>query len=170
MWQQLELASELESDLQDSAVCGRKWLFYLNAGKTQLLSFDLSNDTGLTNVKMDGCVLEFFCFCLFFCSFKMLRLTFSSKFDWGSYIISFDKTTSKKIGALIRSISFFLLRLFCISVNLPYHHTWNTVVMSGLLLLVATWNCWISYKNGYARLLVLHLLPLLNPCSQSKCS
>ena len=32
-----------------------------------------------------------------------------------------------------------------------------------LVLLVATWNCWISYKNRYAGLLVLHLLPLLNP-------
>ena len=27
--------------------------------------------------------------------------------------------------------------------------------MSGLVLLVATWNCWISYKNGYVGLLVL---------------
>ena len=35
--------------------------------------------------------------------------------------------------------------------------------MSGLVLLVATWNCWISYRNGYVGLLVLHLLPLLNP-------
>ena len=44
-----------------------------------------------------------------------------------------------------------------------YSHAWNTVAMSGLVLLVATWNCWISYKNGYVRLLVLHLLTLLNP-------
>ena len=36
----------------------------------------------------------------------MLGLTFSSKFDWGSYIISIAKTTSKKIGALIRSMTF----------------------------------------------------------------
>ena len=28
--------------------------------------------------------------------------------------------------------------------------------MSGLVLLIANWNCWISYKNGYAGLLVLH--------------
>ena len=35
--------------------------------------------------------------------------------------------------------------------------------MSGLVLLVTTWNCWITYKNGYAGLLVLHFLPLLNP-------
>ena len=58
--------------------------------------------------------------------------------------------------------SFFLLRLLCISRNQPCNQVWNTVVMSGLVLLVATWNCWISYKNSYAGLLVLHLLPLLN--------
>ena len=34
----------------------------------------------------------------------MLRLTFSSKLDWGSYIISIVKTASKKIGALICSV------------------------------------------------------------------
>ena len=36
----------------------------------------------------------------------MLGLTFSSKLDWGSYIISTAKTASKKIGALIRSMKF----------------------------------------------------------------
>ena len=60
--------------------------------------------------------------------------------------------------------NFFLLRLLCISINLPYGRVWNTIITSRLVLLVATWNCcWISYKNGYARLLVLHLLLLLNP-------
>ena len=49
---------------------------------------------------MDGSVLEGKS------SFKMLGLTFSSKLDWGSYIISIAKTASKKIGALIRSIKF----------------------------------------------------------------
>ena len=39
-------------------------------------------------------------------SFKMLGLTFSSKLDWGSYIISIAKTATKKIGALIRSMKF----------------------------------------------------------------
>ena len=38
---------------------------------------------------------------------KMLGLTFPSKLDWGSYIVSISKTTSKKIGALIRSMKFF---------------------------------------------------------------
>ena len=49
---------------------------------------------------MDGSVLEEKS------SFKMLGLTFSSKLDWGSYIISITKTASKKIGALIHSVKF----------------------------------------------------------------
>ena len=36
----------------------------------------------------------------------MLALTFSSKLNWGSCIISIAKTASKKIGALIRSMKF----------------------------------------------------------------
>ena len=36
----------------------------------------------------------------------MLGLIFSSKLDWGSYMISIAKTASKKIGALIRSMKF----------------------------------------------------------------
>ena len=59
-----------------------------------------SDHTGAINVKMDGSFLEENA------SFKMLRLTFSSKLDWGSHIISIAKTASKKIGALIRSIKF----------------------------------------------------------------
>ena len=39
-------------------------------------------------------------------SFKILRLTFSSKLDWGSYIASIAKTACKKIGALILSMKF----------------------------------------------------------------
>ena len=36
----------------------------------------------------------------------MLGLSFSSKLDWGSYIISIARTASKKIGALIGSVRF----------------------------------------------------------------
>ena len=36
----------------------------------------------------------------------MLGLTFSSKLDWGSYIISIAETASKEIGALICSMKF----------------------------------------------------------------
>ena len=79
---------------------GRKWFVGFNAGKTQLVSLDRSSNTGAIDVKMDGSVLEEKS------SFKMLGLTFSSKLDWGSYIISIAKTASKKIGALIRSMKF----------------------------------------------------------------
>ena len=58
LWQQLELASELKSDLRDTADWGRKWLVDFNAGKTQLVSFDRSKNTGAIDVKMDGSVLE----------------------------------------------------------------------------------------------------------------
>ena len=40
LWQQLELASELESDLRDTVDWGKKGLVDFNGGKTQLVSFD----------------------------------------------------------------------------------------------------------------------------------
>ena len=46
LWQQLELASEVESDLRDMVDWGKKWLVDFNAGKTQLVSFDQSNNNG----------------------------------------------------------------------------------------------------------------------------
>ena len=83
-------------------------------------------------------------------SFKMLGLTFSSKLDQGSYIISIAKTASKKIEALIRSMKFLspevVLHLFksTICPCMEYCcHVW-------LVPLVAPWNCWTSYKNQYA--------------------
>ena len=79
---------------------GRKLLVDFSAGKTQSVLFDWSNNTGAIDVKMDGSVLEENS------SFKILELTFSSKLDWGFYIISIVKTASKKIGALICSVKF----------------------------------------------------------------
>ena len=58
LWQQLGLASELESDLRDTMDWGRKWIVDFNAGKTQLVLFDWSNDTGAIHVKIDGPVVE----------------------------------------------------------------------------------------------------------------
>ena len=82
LWQQLELASELESDLRDTVDWGRKWLVDFNAGKTQLFLLDVSQNTGAIDVKIDESVFEEKA------SFKMLGLTFSSKLNWGSYILS----------------------------------------------------------------------------------
>ena len=100
LWQQLELASEFKYDLRDTVDWGRKWLIDFNAGKTQLVLCDRSNNTGTTDVKMNGSVLDKKS------SFKMLGLTFFSQLDWGSCIISIAKTVSKKIGALICSMKF----------------------------------------------------------------
>ena len=58
LWQQLELASELESDLWDTVDLGTKWLVDFSAGKTQVVSFDWSSNNGSIDVKMDGSVLE----------------------------------------------------------------------------------------------------------------
>ena len=99
LWEQLELASDLESGLRDTVDWGKKWVVDFNAGKTQLVSFDQSNNSSI-DVKMGGSILEEKS------SFKMLGLTFSSKLDWGSYIISIVKTASKKTGALIHSMKF----------------------------------------------------------------
>ena len=52
------MASELESDLQDTVDCGKKWFVDFNAGKTQLVQFDQSNNTGSIYMKMDGSFLE----------------------------------------------------------------------------------------------------------------
>ena len=93
LWQQIEMASELESDLRDMVDWGKKWLADFNAGKTQLVLFDWSNNNGCIDMKMGGSILEEKSF------FKMLGLTLSSKLDWGSYIIPISKTASKKIGA-----------------------------------------------------------------------
>ena len=94
LWQQLELASELESSLGDTMDGSRNWLFDFNAGKIQLVSFDRSNNTGAIYVKVDGSVLEEKS------SFKMLGLTYSSKLNWGYYIISIAKSASKKMSCL----------------------------------------------------------------------
>ena len=40
LWQQLELACEVEFYLQDTLDWERKWLADFNVGKTQLVSFD----------------------------------------------------------------------------------------------------------------------------------
>ena len=58
LWQQLEFASELESDLQDTVDWGRKWLVDSNAEKIQLDLSDQSNKTGAIDLKMNGYVLE----------------------------------------------------------------------------------------------------------------
>ena len=130
----------------------KKWFVDFNAGKTQLVSFDQSNNNGSIDVKMDGSVLEKKS------SFKMLGLTFSSRLDLGSYNISVAKNDSNKIGALIRSMKF-------LSPQVPLYLYKSTICPC------MEYCCYVwlvppvartSYKNGYAALLALHLLLLWN--------
>ena len=64
--------------------CGldRKLLAKFNVRKTQFVSFGQSNSICAIGVKMNGFVHEEIL------SFEMLGLSFSSKLDWTSYVIS----------------------------------------------------------------------------------
>ena len=106
---------------------------------------------------MDGSVLEEKT------SFKMLGLIFSSKLDWGSYIVSIAKTASKKIGALIRSMKFLssevALYLYKSTIQpcIEYCcHVWARAPSCYLELLD-------KLQKRICRTVGLHLLPLLNP-------
>ena len=66
----------------------------------------------------------------------MLGSTFSSKLISGFRIICLQESKSLDLFYEV-----FFLMLFCISINLPYGHAWYTFAMSGLVLLVGTWNC-----------------------------
>ena len=121
---------------------GRKWLVDLNAGKAQLVLFDWS----ITLV-----LLIWKCVGLFLWKNHLLRCWgWLSLLNWiGTLTLSLLlKLPPRKLEPWFVLLSFFLLRVLCISINLcdqiyvnPYDHVWNTVVMLGLVLLFATWNC-----------------------------
>ena len=105
--------------------------------------FDQSNNTDAIDMKIDESALEEKS------SFNMLALSFSSKLYWAlliwildhflnfssllNYIISVDKTASKKIGALICSMKFFSPEVALHLLNLPYSLAQNTAAVSGLV-------------------------------------
>ena len=49
-WRQFELASDLQSDLRETVDWGKTWLVDFNAGETQLVLFDWSNNNGSNRV------------------------------------------------------------------------------------------------------------------------
>ena len=57
-----------------------------------MVSFHQSNNSDSIDLRMEVTVLEEKS------SFKMLRLTFSSKLNWGTYIVFIAKNASQKIG------------------------------------------------------------------------
>ena len=87
--------------------------------------------TGAIDVKMDGSILEEKL------SFKVLHLTL----DWIGVLTlsSLLKLPPRKLEPRFDEVFHFEVAM--ISINPPCGHAWNTVVVSGLVLLVATWNC-----------------------------
>ena len=118
LWQWLELISELESHLQDSMVWVRKWLVDFNAEKINWVCL-----TGLIRLVV---LLIWKLVVLFLRKNNLLRC-------WGWLNLL------NWIGA--HTLWSFFLRLLCISINLPYSHAWDNVVMFRLVVLVASWNC-----------------------------
>ena len=107
----------LNFNLQDTMDQGRKWVFDINARKIHLFT-DLATLL-LLMWKWIG---------LFLRKNHLLRC-----WGWLSQLLKFPPRKLEPWSG--------------ISINLPYAHAWNTVVMLGLVLLAATWNCWINYKN-----------------------
>ena len=91
--------------LRDTVEWGCRWLVSFNAGKTELFFFYLATNSGVITIKIGEALLEEKS------PFQLLSLLFTSKLDWGSYIFSFAKADSKKIGALLCSMKFLSLEL-----------------------------------------------------------
>ena len=130
--QQLELVSEL--DLHDPVEWGRKWHVNLNAEKTQLVLLTSLITLVLSMWKGMG---------LFFSKNYLLKCwgcLSLLKWIWALTLSLLPKLYQRKLESWFILWSFFLLKLPSISVNL---------VMSGMVLLVGSWKCYISYKNIY---------------------
>ena len=78
---------------------GRKWLVGFNAGKSQLVLFERSYNTGAIDVKMDGPVLEEKS------SLKMPRLSFSCRLDWALTLSLLLKLPPRKMVNFGRCLS-----------------------------------------------------------------
>ena len=101
------MASELESELRDTAAWGSTWLDDFNIGTNELVSFGRFNNTGSIDVKTDGSVIEEKL------SFKILRSPFFYKLEWDSFIISIAKTASNKFETFYE-----VSASYCFSVSL----------------------------------------------------
>ena len=122
LWQQLELVSELESDLGDNVNWSTAGVVHFNAGKIQLVSFGRSINSGSIDANMNGLVLKENL------SLKMLELPFSSKLDSSFYVFSTTKAASKKIFALVGSMkfpSFEVVLYLCKSMNSSHINSIN---------------------------------------------
>ena len=116
------------------------------------------NNTVAIDMKINGSVHEEKS------SFKILGLTFSSKLNSSSYIISIAKTASKKISNMIRSMKFLSPEVAL------YRYT--STIRPRIEYCCRAWagapSCYLDLleelqKRICTKLLALHLLPLSNP-------
>ena len=90
----------------------------------------------------------------------MLGLTFSSKFDWGSYIIPYAKSASIKIGVLIFSVKFLSpevdLYLYKSTIHLCMEY-WCHIC-------VGTRSCYLELLDKLQKQICRTVGPSLTPC------
>ena len=115
--------------------------FYSNSILTRIATAYFRTDYGAIDGKMDG--------------FVLLGLTFSSRLDLSSYIITIAKTASKKIIVLIRSMKFLSPE---VTLYLYKSITWPC--MEYCCCLGLCFSCYLelldnSSKRGYVGLLLL---------------
>ena len=73
------------------------------------------------------------------------------------------KLPPRKLESWFFLWSFFLPRLLCISINLPYSHAWNTVVTSGLV----DRSCYLELLDKLGNWMCRTVGPSLAPCLES---
>ena len=138
MWQQLEVAAEIVSDLQDTGL-GPEVAYLFQCWKTSTCFIWMVYNSGAVNVKIDWYVF------VEKCTFEMLGFSFSSKLDWGSYIISIAETASKKIGALVFSINFLSsevpLYVYIFAIQPCMEYCWYTGLYLEMLSNQQKWIC-----------------------------
>ena len=128
------MAAELEYDLWDTMDWNRKWLVDSDARKTLFCLTSL-----ITLV-----LLMWQWMGLFLRKNHFLRCWgYLSVLNWTGTLALFLllKLPSRKLEPWFVWWSVFLWRLLFISINLPYVLAWNTVVISGFVLLATTWKC-----------------------------
>ena len=100
LWQQLEVASEFESNLPGTMDWVRKCLVDFNARRIQLTSFDKLNNSGAISGKIMGLILKKIY--LLECWDCLLLITWIG----ASCTVSIAENASKKIRALIHCVKF----------------------------------------------------------------
>ena len=136
------MASELESDLQDTVDWGRKWRVGFNAGKTKLVSFGRSHNTSAIDLKMDGSAHEEKS------SFNKPKLSFSCTLDW-TLTLSPSKLPPRIMVYFSRCLSEWAQR-----VTLPYSRGRSTRHSDRFHDFTVTISR--SYKDAYVNSLSSH--------------